>query len=150
MPPDFSEHHPKVSVQFVELLVDRPANFEDETVSVSPLSCIEITLLMLRTDNFAVPVSSQSDGSLLTPVGSLFSRPTLSQIVHHVRLAFRALCAFLRRPGFVVRGIDRSVNHIFTRCDGLLLRPPVAVHCKAHSLVQEFTSRGSDLARPIP
>ena len=155
LPAEFGERHPRVSTEFVELLVSRLTSFEDETMRQSPLSFIEIAMLMLQTESFSVPVQSQSDGTfLLRPVGLLHSRPTVAQLVHWIRIAFKTLCTFIGRIEYLVRGLDRSHNCISSRCDGILVRPSVAAQGTARRLVLEFAPRGirraADLARPLP
>ena len=149
----FADQHPTVHPRIAQTMIRHLLTLEDANSDYAAISFIELSLFFVQFDDFELPGTGTQDSSRSwRHPASMFVRPTLAHVVQLVRRTVRALCEHYGARAFLATGLNRSGSHIMTKCDGLVLRPPLKHLHTMSRLVAEFNPRGirraCDIARP--
>ena len=139
---------------FIELVMDIFARWDTDTLSFSPISFLELALLIKEDPAFRLPKQSEQGDMQLYRPSEFFSRPTLARVVDLLRRSVRVVVKTFGLDVFLLNKIDRSHLGIRMPVDCMLLRIDPALTQQIPSLIDSFTAhrgfrKAADLAKPF-
>ena len=117
-------------------------------------SFLELVFIMAFLAPVRFPFSAGHDGIRHEFVQSLFTRPTISQLLASLKGALTELCQFLGVEVIPLDGRRMIDLGVFVPCLGIRLQLPDVLRVRCHTALRSWTSsrpirRKADLARPF-